>query len=109
MHLSPYFNYIPKATLAAILICSIYKLFDFKLPLYLWHKSKVELLIWLVGFIVSIFCGVQIGLFASIAINLGQLLYLWAKPAITIEVEKVLEILKTLKQNDCIFSFGSYS
>uniref|UniRef100_A0A1A9W494 SLC26A/SulP transporter domain-containing protein n=1 Tax=Glossina brevipalpis TaxID=37001 RepID=A0A1A9W494_9MUSC len=88
-YLSPYFNFIPEATLAAILICSIFTLLDFKLPLRLWHESKRDFIVWLVCFVVCIVSGVEVGLFVSIIINVLHLLYLWARPEITVKIEDI--------------------
>lgn len=88
-YLSPYFNYIPEATLAAILICSLFTLFDFKLPIRLWHESKCDFFVWVVCFAVCVLRGVEVGLFVSIIINVLHLLLLWARPKITVKIEEV--------------------
>ncbi|XP_061392401.1 sodium-independent sulfate anion transporter [Musca vetustissima] len=87
--LSPYFNYIPEATLAAILICSLFTLLDFKLPLRLWRESKRDFGVWLVCFFVSVLCGVEVGLFVSLIINVAHLLFLWARPEISVRIQEV--------------------
>ncbi|XP_073847143.1 sodium-independent sulfate anion transporter [Musca autumnalis] len=87
--LSPYFNYIPEATLAAILICSIFTLLDFKLPLRLWRESRRDFGVWTVCFFVSVLCGVEVGLFVSLIINVAHLLFLWARPEISIRIQEV--------------------
>uniref|UniRef100_A0A1A9Z4X3 SLC26A/SulP transporter domain-containing protein n=1 Tax=Glossina pallidipes TaxID=7398 RepID=A0A1A9Z4X3_GLOPL len=88
-YLSPYFNFIPEATLAAILICSIFTLLDFKLPWRLWHESKRDFIVWLVCFVVCIVSGVEVGLFVSIIINVLHLLYLWARPEIAVKIQEI--------------------
>lgn len=101
-YLSPYFNYIPEPTLAAILICSIFTLLDFKLPLRLWHESKRDFGIWLVCFVVCVLCGVEVGLFVSIIINVLHLLFLWARPEIAVKIKEVL-----LKHLNYIFLYST--
>ncbi|KAM7344128.1 LOW QUALITY PROTEIN: uncharacterized protein ACRADG_010964 [Cochliomyia hominivorax] len=88
-YLSPYFNYIPEPTLAAILICSLFTLLDLKLPLRLWHESKRDFGIWLICFVVCVLCGVERGLFVSIIINALYLLYLWARPEISVKINEI--------------------
>ncbi|XP_013108307.2 sodium-independent sulfate anion transporter [Stomoxys calcitrans] len=90
--LSPYFNYIPEATLAAILICSIFTLLDFKLPLRLWRESKRDFAIWVLCFIVCILCGVEVGLFVSIIVNVAHLLFLWARPEVSVKIQEMDEM-----------------
>uniref|UniRef100_A0A6P4E1N7 Sodium-independent sulfate anion transporter-like n=1 Tax=Drosophila rhopaloa TaxID=1041015 RepID=A0A6P4E1N7_DRORH len=91
-YLSPYFNYIPEATLAAILICSIFTLLDFKLPLRLWRDSKRDFATWLLCFCVSVLFGVEVGLFVSIVVTALHLLFLWARPEIRVKIEQLEEM-----------------
>ncbi|XP_068156964.1 LOW QUALITY PROTEIN: sodium-independent sulfate anion transporter [Drosophila tropicalis] len=88
-YLSPYFNYIPEATLAAILICSIFTLLDFKLPLRLWRESKRDFGIWLLCFCVCVLFGVEVGLFVSIIVTSLHLLFLWARPEIHVKIQEL--------------------
>ncbi|XP_017969058.1 sodium-independent sulfate anion transporter [Drosophila navojoa] len=88
-YLSPYFNYIPEATLAAILICSIFTLLDFKLPLRLWRESKRDFGIWLLCFCVCVLFGVEVGLFVSIVVTALHLLFLWARPEILVRIQEM--------------------
>ncbi|KAH8236814.1 hypothetical protein KR026_011455 [Drosophila bipectinata] len=91
-YLSPYFNYIPEATLAAILICSIFTLLDFRLPLRLWRDSKRDFATWLLCFCVCVLFGVEVGLFVSIVVTALHLLYLWARPEIKVKIEQLDEM-----------------
>ncbi|KAM8703641.1 hypothetical protein ACLKA7_008293 [Drosophila subpalustris] len=88
-YLSPYFNYIPEATLAAILICSIFTLLDFKLPLRLWRESKRDFGIWTLCFCVCVLFGVEVGLFVSIIVTALHLLFLWARPEILVKIQEL--------------------
>ncbi|XP_030565911.1 sodium-independent sulfate anion transporter [Drosophila novamexicana] len=91
-YLSPYFNYIPEATLAAILICSIFTLLDFRLPMRLWRESKRDLGIWLLCFCVCVLFGVEVGLLVSIVVTALHLLFLWARPEILVKIEELDEM-----------------
>ncbi|XP_037718198.1 sodium-independent sulfate anion transporter [Drosophila subpulchrella] len=91
-YLSPYFNYIPEATLAAILICSIFTLLDFKLPMRLWRDSKRDFATWLLCFCVCVLFGVEVGLFVSIVVTALHLLFLWARPEIRVKIEQLEEM-----------------
>ncbi|XP_030373742.1 sodium-independent sulfate anion transporter [Scaptodrosophila lebanonensis] len=90
--LSPYFNYIPKATLAAILICSIFTLFDFKLPMRLWRESKRDFCTWMLCFCVCVLFGVEVGLFVSIIVTALHLLFLWARPELVVKIQELDEL-----------------
>ncbi|XP_054742797.1 sodium-independent sulfate anion transporter [Anastrepha obliqua] len=89
--LSPYFNYIPESTLAAILMCSIVTLLDFQLPRRLWRDAKRDFCIWVLCFTVCILCGVEVGLLVSIIVTVLHLLFLWAHPGISVHVEEINE------------------
>lgn len=103
--LSPYFNYIPEATLAAILICSIFTLLDFKLPLRLWRESKRDFGIWLLCFCVCVLFGVEVGLFVSIIVTALHLLFLWARPEILVRIQEMedMQYISVLPGNGIYF------
>ncbi|XP_034485741.1 sodium-independent sulfate anion transporter [Drosophila innubila] len=88
-YLSPYFNYIPEATLAAILICSIFTLLDFKLPVRLWRESKRDFGIWMLCFCVCVLFGVEVGVSVSIIVTALHLLFLWARPEILVKIQEL--------------------
>ncbi|XP_050321114.1 sodium-independent sulfate anion transporter [Bactrocera neohumeralis] len=90
--LSPYFNYIPESTLAAILMCSIVTLLDLKLPCRLWRDAKRDFCVWVLCFTVCILCGVEVGLLVSIIVTVLHLLFMWAHPQISVKIEEVNEL-----------------
>ncbi|XP_017119297.1 sodium-independent sulfate anion transporter isoform X2 [Drosophila elegans] len=89
---TPMANLYLEATLAAILICSIFTLLDFKLPLRLWRDSKRDFATWLLCFLVSVLFGVEVGLFVSIVVTALHLLFLWARPEIRVKIEQLEEM-----------------
>lgn len=70
-------------------MCAIVTLIDFKLPVQLWRDSKRDLFTWISCFAVCVFFGVEVGLFFGIAITAAHLLFLWARPEITVRLEEV--------------------
>ncbi|XP_037955503.1 sodium-independent sulfate anion transporter [Teleopsis dalmanni] len=88
-YLSPYFKYIPETSLAAILICSIYTLLDFKLPYRLWRESKRDFYIWVLVFIISVLRGVETGLVVGTILTILHLLFLWARPDIIVKIAEL--------------------
>ncbi|XP_055856699.1 sodium-independent sulfate anion transporter [Episyrphus balteatus] len=87
--LSPYLNYIPEATLAAILMCAIVTLIDFNLPLRLWQESRRDFYIWCICFSACVMFGVEVGLLVGIIITVSYLLYLWARPEVTVKIDSI--------------------
>ncbi|XP_037912641.1 sodium-independent sulfate anion transporter-like [Hermetia illucens] len=108
--LTPYFHYIPESCLAAILMCAIVTLIDFKLPIQLWRDSKRDLFTWISCFAVCVFFGVEVGLFFGIAITAAHLLFLWARPEITVRLEEMdgLQFIKVFPNNGLYFPGVDY-
>ncbi|XP_055902908.1 sodium-independent sulfate anion transporter [Eupeodes corollae] len=90
--LSPYLNYIPEATLAAILMCAIVNLIDFNLPWRLWRESRRDFYIWCICFLACVMFGVEVGLLVGIIITVSYLLYLWARPDVTVKIDSIDEM-----------------
>ncbi|KAI4876991.1 hypothetical protein NFI96_005540 [Prochilodus magdalenae] len=81
--LMPLFSYIPKASLAAVIICAVAPMFDCKVVVQLWRVRKLDLLPFLVTFLVS-FWEVQYGIVGGVAVSGFMLLYLVSRPELKI-------------------------
>ncbi|CAL1601895.1 unnamed protein product [Knipowitschia caucasica] len=81
--LMPAFFYIPKACLAAVIICAVAPMADYKIVKKMWKIYKLDLLPFGVTFFVS-FWEVQYGIIAGIAVSGALLLYNTARPQIKI-------------------------
>ncbi|XP_072319560.1 sodium-independent sulfate anion transporter [Eucyclogobius newberryi] len=79
--LMPAFYYIPKASLAAVIICAVAPMADYKVVMKMWRIYKLDLLPFGVTFFVS-FWEVQYGIIAGIAVSGALLLYNTARPRI---------------------------
>ncbi|XP_001867496.2 sodium-independent sulfate anion transporter isoform X2 [Culex quinquefasciatus] len=80
--LTPYFYFIPKTTLAAVLIVSVAFMIDFSIVDTLRKASKMDTLAWFCCFSVSLFAGVEVGLLFGIFISVVGLLRTWVRPEI---------------------------
>ncbi|XP_055852642.1 sodium-independent sulfate anion transporter [Episyrphus balteatus] len=67
--LTPYFEYIPKSTLSAVLISAVLFMLDFNTLKELWRKNKMDCFNWILVFVVCISWGVEIGLLLGIVVN----------------------------------------
>ncbi|RXN30494.1 sodium-independent sulfate anion transporter [Labeo rohita] len=83
--LMPLFFYIPKASLAAVIICAVSPMIDFRVPVQLWRVKRLDLLPFLVTFVVS-FWEVQYGIVGGVVVSGFMLLYTVARP----KVKKVI-------------------
>ncbi|XP_017538714.1 sodium-independent sulfate anion transporter [Pygocentrus nattereri] len=77
--LMPLFSYIPKASLAAVIICAVAPTFDFRVVRQIWRVRKLDVLPFLVTFLVS-FWEVQYGIVAGVAVSGLMLLYVVSRP-----------------------------
>ncbi|GLG94259.1 Uncharacterized protein GBIM_01501, partial [Gryllus bimaculatus] len=86
--LTPYFYFIPRATLSAVLICAVMFMIEWEKALLLWRTSKRDFLLLLLTFLSCLLMGVEVGLLMGVAADIVYLLYLWARPNIDVEICK---------------------
>nr|XP_033817275.1 sodium-independent sulfate anion transporter isoform X3 [Geotrypetes seraphini] len=82
-YLTPLFFYIPKATLAAVIICAVAPMFDTKVFRTLWKVKKLDLLPFFATFLLC-FWEVQYGILAGVIVSGILLLYPVARPQIKV-------------------------
>lgn len=88
--LTPYFRFIPRAALSAVIISAVIFMIEYEVVRPLWRCSRRELLPGAVTFILSLTVGVEIGLLAGVATDVGFLVHRAARPALI--TEKILTI-----------------
>ncbi|KAK5640923.1 hypothetical protein RI129_009470 [Pyrocoelia pectoralis] len=85
--LTPYFYYIPKSSLSAVLISAVVFMVDYKIVPKLWRTNKFELLVTFVTFIISLVFSVEQGLLVGVIINCIPLLKVWTRPKIDFAIK----------------------
>ncbi len=70
MFLTPLFYYMPKAVLASIVVVAVSKLIDFKEPKRLFHLRKVDFLVLLFSFLITLLLGAQRGILLGAAVSI---------------------------------------
>ncbi|XP_051175949.1 sodium-independent sulfate anion transporter-like isoform X2 [Leptopilina boulardi] len=83
------FKFIPKATLAAIIIVAMYNMLEFNIFSVLWKTKKIDIIPLTVTLVCSLIFGPEYGMLAGITINLMLLLYFTARPGLIIEERTV--------------------
>ncbi|XP_017785063.1 PREDICTED: sodium-independent sulfate anion transporter-like isoform X2 [Nicrophorus vespilloides] len=78
------FTYIPKTTLAAVVITSMFYLFEFEAFILLWRSKKLDLIPFGVTLIASLFLGLEYGIILGIVLHLIYVLYPVARPKMDI-------------------------
>ncbi|XP_048038696.1 sodium-independent sulfate anion transporter isoform X2 [Megalobrama amblycephala] len=81
--LMPLFFFIPKASLAAVIICAVSPMMDFRVPVQLWRVKRLDLLPFLVTFLMS-FWEVQYGIVGGVVVSAFMLLHIMARPKVKV-------------------------
>lgn len=84
---TPYFYYIPKASLAAVIIAAVVFMVEFHVVKPMWRTKKIDLIPAFATFLSCLFIRLELGIVIGIGINVLFLLYASARP--TVKVEKV--------------------
>ncbi|CAH2238333.1 jg17490 [Pararge aegeria aegeria] len=82
--LTPYFYFIPRAALAAVIVCAVLHMVDIAIIKRLWHTSRLDLIPLLGTFVCSLVLGVEIGLGCGVAIDVLLLLYYHSRPPLDV-------------------------
>ncbi|XP_033214570.1 sodium-independent sulfate anion transporter [Belonocnema kinseyi] len=83
--LTPYFYFIPKASLAAVIICAVIYMIEYEVVKLMWRSSKKDLIPTFATFLFCLIIGVEYGILIGVAINIMFLLYPSARPKIHVE------------------------
>lgn len=84
--LTPYFRYIPKAALSAVIISAVIFMIEYEVIRPLWRCNKRELIPGAVTFVLSLAVGVELGLLAGVLADLAFVVYRTARPMLNVEV-----------------------
>ncbi|KAL0123840.1 hypothetical protein PUN28_005995 [Cardiocondyla obscurior] len=83
--LTPYFYYIPKATLSAVIISAVIFMVEIGTILPIWRCNKRDLIPAFITFLACLFVGIEMGILIGTMFDLAVLIYLNARPTINIE------------------------
>lgn len=86
--LTPVLYYLPKATLAAIILRSTWQLVDFKTPRTLWaswrpyHQGGMrrDFVVWWIAFVLTVFLGVLWGIGVAVFVSIAMIVHDAAMP-----------------------------
>ncbi|XP_036149375.1 sodium-independent sulfate anion transporter-like isoform X2 [Monomorium pharaonis] len=83
------FYFIPKATLAGLIICAMYYMLDFETYVLLWRARKIDFFVMMLTLLPCVFLGLEYGILIGIVVNLIALLYFSARPNIQTKIEQI--------------------
>lgn len=84
LFVAPYFSYIPKASLSAIIITAVIFMVHYQDIPGMWRTNKVDLLPFTATFVMSFVIGLEYGIIVGVVISLALLMYEHARPRIRI-------------------------
>lgn len=82
--LTPYFQYIPRAALSAVIISAVIFMIEYEVVKPLWKCSKRELFTVTLTLFLSLLVGVEIGLLSGVLLDIAFLVQRTARPVLTI-------------------------
>ncbi|XP_023942591.2 sodium-independent sulfate anion transporter [Bicyclus anynana] len=82
--LTPYFYFIPRAALAAVIVCAVLHMVDIAIIKRLWNTSRLDLIPLVGTFLCCLVLGVEIGLGCGVAIDILLLLYYQSRPPLEV-------------------------
>ncbi|KAJ6637371.1 Sodium-independent sulfate anion transporter, partial [Pseudolycoriella hygida] len=82
---TPYFAFIPKSTLAAVIIAAVVFMVEVKVIKPMWRSKKTDLVPGLGAFFSCLALPLEMGILVGIGINMAFILYHAARPKIAIE------------------------
>lgn len=87
------FQYIPKSTLAAVILCAMYNMVDKNDIIEIWLSKRIDILPFLATFFACLLLTLEFGIIVGIMINMCIVLYKIARPKIYAVNKKVIGIV----------------
>ncbi|KPM32194.1 Sulfate permease [Croceitalea dokdonensis DOKDO 023] len=84
LFLTPFFYYLPKSVLGAIILVAVYGLIDVNYPRQLWKQQRDEFYLFLVTFLTTLFVGISQGIIFGVLFSLLLLVYRISRPHIAL-------------------------
>jgi len=105
LFLTPHFAYIPKAALAAVIISSVVLTIDVEILLPIWKSKKIDIVPYLVTFVVGVFVKVELGMICGTLTHICILLYSSSQPNLLIQMDKIEGVAFVMVQPDRALNF----
>ncbi|XP_068084369.1 sodium-independent sulfate anion transporter [Anabrus simplex] len=104
------FYFIPKATLAGIIIAAMFSMVDYELVPLFWKTRKLDLFFMIVAFFSCLLWSLEYGFLIGIAVNMLYILYDAARPKVNIRELKILsyDILLVTPDQNLMFPAAEY-
>ena len=88
LFLTPFFYFLPKAVLAAIIIVAVFGLINFKEAAFLWKANNLDFWLMFATFLATLLLGIEYGIIVGVGLSLIILIFRTSRPYVT-ELGKV--------------------
>lgn len=88
LFLTSLFYFLPYAVLAAIILLAVFNLFDYKEAIHLWKTHKIDFMMMITTFVITLLIGIEEGIFSGVLLSIISVLYKSSKPNI-IEIANI--------------------
>jgi len=104
------FYFIPKATLAGVIVSAMFYMVEYHIIGILWRTKKLDILPFLATLITCLFLGLEYGMAVGIAVNLLFILYNSARPSVDFQWIRVCEteVLLVIPNQSLVFPASDY-
>lgn len=82
--ITPWLHYIPRAALAAVIICAVIPNIDFTVLNKMWKIRKGDIFPYIVTFLSCIIFGIEYGVLIGIFVSVGLILFPIARPTVAV-------------------------
>ncbi|XP_053607161.1 sodium-independent sulfate anion transporter-like isoform X2 [Plodia interpunctella] len=83
--LTPYFYFIPRAALAAVIVCAVLHMVDLDIVKRLWATSRLDIIPLVGTFLCCLGLGIEIGLICGVGVDVLLLLYYHSRPPLDVQ------------------------
>ncbi|XP_063825015.1 sodium-independent sulfate anion transporter-like isoform X1 [Ostrinia nubilalis] len=83
--LTPYFFFIPRAALAAVIVCAVLHMVDLAIIKKLWATSRLDLIPLFGTFVCCLALGIEVGLICGVLVDVLLLLYYHSRPPLDVK------------------------
>ncbi|XP_055706994.1 sodium-independent sulfate anion transporter-like isoform X2 [Phlebotomus papatasi] len=100
------FYFIPKTTLAAVILAAMFSMVEYELLFKLWRTRRIEVLPFLVTLIACLLLGLEYGIVIGVGVNILFVLYSTARPSTPHDIRKIsdTEVLVVSPDQSLVFS-----
>lgn len=84
LFLTPLFEFLPNAVLAAVIMVAVAGLVDYKEAVHLWHSNRSDFAMWTVTFLATLFIGIEQGIGLGVVLSIALVIFRTTRPHIAV-------------------------